>query len=174
MSAGSSPNPLLFVSWPADGPLLFNLVLFQPEIAPNTGAIMRLSANVGCRLHLIEPLGFTLDDQKLRRAGMDYRDRAVVVTHRSLEAWLELAQPSRVFALSNLGTTVYTEIAYRPDDSLLLGPESFGLPDEVINAPFITEVIRIPMQPDVRSLNLANAAAVAVYEAWRQHSFATI
>ncbi len=134
---------------------------------------MRLAANVGCRLHLIEPLGFTLDDQKLRRAGMDYRDRAVVVVHKDLSAWLEAAQPSRVFALSNKGEKRFTDVEYENDDSLLLGPESVGLPDEVLRATFVTEVIHIPMQPGVRSLNLANAAAIAIYEAWRQHSFVT-
>jgi tRNA (cytidine/uridine-2'-O-)-methyltransferase len=133
---------------------------------------MRLAANVGCRLHLIEPLGFTLDDQKLRRAGMDYRDRAVVVTHEDLRAWLTDASPQRVFALSNRGQRRYSDVEYEAGDSFLLGPESVGLPDEVMRAAFVTEVINIPMQPGVRSLNLANAAAIAVYEAWRQHSFA--
>ncbi|MGH8959434.1 MAG: tRNA (cytidine(34)-2'-O)-methyltransferase [Acidimicrobiia bacterium] len=151
---------------------MFNLVLYRPEIAPNTGACMRLAANVGCRLHLIEPLGFTLDDQKLRRAGMDYRDRAVVVTHQDLAAWIKYARPRRVFAFSNKGETRYSDVDYEIGDSLLLGPESVGLPDEVLSAKFVTEVVSIPMQPGVRSLNLANAAAIAVYEAWRQQSFA--
>jgi tRNA (cytidine/uridine-2'-O-)-methyltransferase len=133
---------------------------------------MRLAANVGCRLHLIEPLGFTLDDQKLRRAGMDYRDRATVITHRDLAAWLADAKPARIFAFSNRGTRNYADIAYSQDDSFLFGPESVGLPEDVVSSPFITEVVQIPMQPGVRSLNLANAASIAVYEAWRQHSFA--
>ncbi len=135
---------------------------------------MRLAANVGCRLHLIEPLGFTLDDRKLRRAGMDYRDRAVVVTHRDLAGWLRDARPRRVFALSNKGHKTYAEVDFEEDDSLLLGPESAGLPDDVMSASFVTEVINIPMQPGVRSLNLANAAAIVVYEAWRQNSFAIV
>jgi tRNA (cytidine/uridine-2'-O-)-methyltransferase len=133
---------------------------------------MRLAANAGCRLHLIEPLGFTLDDRKLRRAGMDYRDRAVVFTHRDLSTWLSDANPQRVFALSNKGIRRYSDLEYEPGDSFLLGPESVGLPDEVMSAGFVTEVVSIPMQPGVRSLNLANAAAIVVYEAWRQHSFA--
>jgi tRNA (cytidine/uridine-2'-O-)-methyltransferase len=133
---------------------------------------MRLAANVGCRLHLIEPLGFKLDDQKLRRAGMDYRDRAVVVTHEDLGAWLRNERPRRVFAFSNQGETRYSDVNYQQGDSLLFGPESVGLPDDVMHAPFVTSVVQIPMQPGVRSLNLANAASIAVYEAWRQHSFA--
>jgi tRNA (cytidine/uridine-2'-O-)-methyltransferase len=133
---------------------------------------MRLAANAGCRLHLIEPLGFTLDDRKLRRAGMDYRDRAVVFVHQDLSTWLIDANPQRVFALSNKGNRRYSDVEYEPGDSFLLGPESVGLPDEVMSAAFVTGVVSIPMQPGVRSLNLANAAAIAVYEAWRQHSFA--
>lgn len=133
---------------------------------------MRLAANVGCWLHLIEPLGFSLDDQKLRRASMDYRDRAVVEVHPDVEAWQAVARPQRVFALSGRGERTYADINYREGDSVLLGPESVGLPDEIMNAPFVTEVVHIPMQPGVRSLNLANAAAIAVYEAWRQHAFA--
>ena len=134
---------------------------------------MRLAANVGCRLHLIEPFGFTLDDQKLRRAGMDYRDRAVVVTHHDISAWINDSHPHRIFAFSNKGDRRYSDVDYEIGDSLLFGPESVGLPDEVMRAPFVTDVVQIPMQPGVRSLNLANAAAIAVYEAWRQHSFIT-
>lgn len=132
---------------------------------------MRLAANVGCRLHLIEPLGFELDDARLRRAGMDYRDRAVVSTHQDLAAWIKVARPRRVFAFSNQGDTRYSDIDYEIGDSLLFGPESIGLPEDVMRAPFVTDVVQIPMQPGVRSLNLANAASIAVYEAWRQHSF---
>ena len=133
---------------------------------------MRLAANVGCRLHLIEPLGFALDDSRLRRAGMDYRDRAVVVTHQGVAAWINDARPRRIFAFSNQGDTRYSDIDYEIGDSLLFGPESVGLPEDVMRAPFVTDVVQIPMQPGVRSLNLASAASVAVYEAWRQHSFA--
>jgi tRNA (cytidine/uridine-2'-O-)-methyltransferase len=161
---------LLCASWRAEAGL-FNLVLYRPEIAPNTGACMRLAANAGCHLHLIEPLGFALDDSKLRRAGMDYRDRAVVVVHHDLAAWIKDAGPRRVFAFSNQGETRYSDVGYEIGDSLLFGPESVGLPDDVMRAPFVTDLVQIPMQPGVRSLNLANAAAIAVYEAWRQHSF---
>lgn len=150
---------------------MFHLVLYHPEIPPNTGNCMRLAANSGSTLHLIEPLGFTLDDTKLRRAGMDYRDRAVVRVHPDLESWLKTAQPSRVYALAKTGASRYTDVGFRPGDSFLLGPESVGLPEEVLKANYVTAVLHIPMQPGVRSLNLANAASVVVYEAWRQNGF---
>ncbi|HEY7563616.1 MAG TPA: tRNA (cytidine(34)-2'-O)-methyltransferase [Acidimicrobiia bacterium] len=152
---------------------MFNLVLYHPEIPPNTGNCMRLAANTGATLHLIEPLGFTLDDAKLRRAGMDYRDLAVTRVHRDLETWLEQSRPARVFALAKTGPTRYTEVAFAEGDSFLLGPESVGLPVEVLDAAFVTQVIHIPMQAGVRSLNLANAASIVLYEAWRQLGFAT-
>ena len=150
---------------------MFEVVLYHPEIPPNTGNTMRLAANTGCTLHLIEPLGFTLDDAKLRRAGMDYRDKAVVRVHPDLDAWRKHAQPDRVFALAKVGTTRYTDVEYKRGDSFLFGPESVGLPPEVFEAEFVTAVLNIPMQPEVRSLNLANAVAIVIYEAWRQHSF---
>jgi tRNA (cytidine/uridine-2'-O-)-methyltransferase len=151
---------------------MFQVVLFRPEIPQNTGSVMRLCANVGTPLHLIEPLGFDLDDAKLRRAGMDYRDRAVVHVHPDLEHWWALGQPGRVYALAGKAETAYTEVDFREDDAFLFGPESVGLPPETLDAPWITERLRIPMQPDVRSLNLANAVSVVVYEAWRQLDFA--
>jgi tRNA (cytidine/uridine-2'-O-)-methyltransferase len=150
---------------------LFDIVLYRPEIPPNTGNCMRLAANTGCRLHLIEPLGFTLDDTKLRRAGMDYRDRAVVHVHPDVEAWRASAGNSRVFALSGSGTTRYSDVAFERGDSFLFGPESVGLPVEILRAGWLTDVLRIPMQAGVRSLNLANAASIVIYEAWRQHGF---
>jgi tRNA (cytidine/uridine-2'-O-)-methyltransferase len=150
---------------------MFDIVLFRPEIPPNTGNCMRLAANTGCRLHLIEPLGFALDDAKLRRAGMDYRDRAVVQVHADLNVWRTSANPSRVFALSGSGKARYSDIRFERGDSLLFGPESVGLPGEVLAAPWVTEVLCIPMQTGVRSLNLANAVSVVIYEAWRQHGF---
>jgi tRNA (cytidine/uridine-2'-O-)-methyltransferase len=150
---------------------LFDIVLYRPEIPPNTGNCMRLAANTGCRLHLIEPLGFTLDDSKLRRAGMDYRDRAVVNVHPDLETWRASAGTSRVFALSGSGSTRYSDVAFVEGDSFLFGPESVGLPVEILRAGWITDVLRIPMQAGVRSLNLANAASIVIYEAWRQHGF---
>jgi tRNA (cytidine/uridine-2'-O-)-methyltransferase len=150
---------------------LFDIVLYHPEIPPNTGNCMRLAANTGCRLHLIEPLGFTLDDTKLRRAGMDYRDRAVVHVHPDIEAWRASAAGSRVFALSGSGSTRYSDVAFTQGDSFLFGPESVGLPVQIMRAGWITDVLRIPMRAGVRSLNLANAASIVIYEAWRQQGF---
>ena len=150
---------------------MFEIVLFHPEIPPNTGNCMRLAANTGCRLHLIEPLGFTLDETKLRRAGMDYRDRAVVEVHADLASWRAAAAPDRVLALSSSGTSRYTEVSFQAGDSLLFGPESVGLPTDVLEADWISDVVHIPMQTGVRSLNLANAVSVVIYEAWRQHGF---
>ena len=151
---------------------MFDIVYFQPEIPPNTGNAMRLAAVTGCRLHLIEPLGFDMDDARLRRAGMDYRDKAVVTVHTSLDHWRESAGPTRVFALTVDAETLYSDVAYRPDDSFLFGPESTGLPDEVKALSWLEGRLRLPMVPGVRSLNLSNSAAVVVYEAWRQQSFA--
>lgn len=131
---------------------------------------MRLAANTGATLHLIEPLGFVLDDTKLRRAGMDYRDRAVVRVHTDLDAW-RMSHNGAIYAFSNQGEIVYSTVRFEPGDALLFGPESVGLPAGVMEAGFVTAVLRIPMQPVVRSLNLANAAAVANYEAWRQNGF---
>ncbi len=150
---------------------MFEIVLYHPEIPPNTGNTMRLAANTGCTLHLIEPLGFTLDDAKLRRAGMDYRDKAVVRVHADLDSWRKQAHPGRVFALAKIGTTRYTDVGFKAGDSFLFGPESVGLPSDVLEAEFVTDVLNIPMQPEVRSLNLANAVAIVIYEAWRQHRF---
>ena len=147
---------------------MFSIVLYQPEIPPNTGAIMRLAANTGCRLHLIEPLGFEMSDARLRRAGMDYRDKAVTKVHGNLSDWLEATRPPRVIAFSPHGSRWHSDLDYQPGDALLFGPESVGLPPEVLSAPWVDHTVRIPMLPDVRSLNLANSAAIAVYEAWRQ------
>jgi tRNA (cytidine/uridine-2'-O-)-methyltransferase len=151
---------------------VFDIVLFQPEIPPNTGNAMRLAAVTGCRLHLIEPLGFDLDDAKLRRAGMDYRDRAVVTVHPDLTTWRQERRPERVFALTVDADRVYTDVAYLPGDCLLFGPESVGLPDDVKQLDWVTDRLRLPMLPGVRSLNLANSVSVVVYEAWRQNGFA--
>jgi tRNA (cytidine/uridine-2'-O-)-methyltransferase len=151
---------------------MFDVVLHTPEIPPNTGNAMRLCANTGCTLHLIEPLGFELDDARLRRAGMDYRDKAVVRVHDDLAAWREVARPGRVFAFAKRGEVVVDQVAYLPGDSLLFGSESVGLPDEILGADWIDAVVRIPMRPGLRSLNLSNSVAIAVYEAWRQHTYA--
>ncbi|MEX0757565.1 MAG: tRNA (cytidine(34)-2'-O)-methyltransferase [Acidimicrobiia bacterium] len=150
---------------------MFHVVLFHPEIPPNTGNAMRLSANTGATLHLIEPLGFDMDDAKLRRAGMDYRDRATVHRHADLDAWFDAVRPARVFALAKSGTTRYDRVAFQPGDALLFGPESVGLPPDVLADPRLTDVLTIPMRPGVRSLNLSNSVALVVYEAWRQAGF---
>lgn len=150
---------------------MFDVVFYRPEIPPNTGNAMRLAAVTGCRLHLIEPLGYTLDDARLRRAGMDYRDRATVTVHADLESCAAVLAGCRVFAFTVDASLAYTEVTYREGDVLLFGPESVGLPVAVQHHPWVTERVRIPMVPAVRSLNLSNAAAVAVYEAWRQHGF---
>lgn len=150
---------------------MFDIVFYTPEIPPNTGNAMRLAAVTGCRLHLIEPLGFDMDDARLRRAGMDYRDRATFQVHEDLESWRRSSAPERVFALTVEAETVYTDVAFRAGDAFLFGPESVGLPDEVKNLRWIDAQLRIPMIPDVRSINLSNTAAIVVYEAWRQTGF---
>jgi tRNA (cytidine/uridine-2'-O-)-methyltransferase len=151
---------------------MFNVVLHEPEIPPNTGNLMRLTVNTGCRLHLIHPLGFDIDEARLRRAGLDYREYAAVIHHDSFALFLEEARPSRVIAFSQHGRTLYTEVAFEPGDALVFGKESVGLPQEIVEADAIDVVARIPIAAGGRSLNLANAAAIAVYEAWRQHDFA--
>lgn len=150
---------------------MFDVVLYTPEIPPNTGNAMRLAAVTGSRLHLIEPLGFDLEDAKLRRAGMDYRDRAVVGVHPDLESWRASIKPSRVFAFTVDGEQVYSDISYREGDALLFGPESVGLPDSVQSLDWVGQRVRLPMLPGVRSINLSNAVAIVVYEAWRQLGF---
>ena len=150
---------------------MFHIVLYQPEIPPNTGNIIRLCANSGAMLHLIHPLGFTLDDSKLRRAGLDYHEWAEVREYDKLEDFLEAQQPLRLFACSTRGRRNYAEVAYQPGDTLLFGPETRGLPQAVLDALPDEHLIRIPMQPGNRSLNLSNAVAVVLYEAWRQQGF---
>lgn len=152
---------------------MFNIVLFQPEIPPNTGNVVRLASNTGCQLHLVRPLGFTLEDKQLRRAGLDYHEYASVQVHENWELFLEARRPARIFALSTKGTVRYTDAAFQPGDYFLFGPESRGLPPERREAPEITAVLTLPMLPHSRSLNLANSVAVVVYEAWRQAGFAS-
>ncbi len=147
------------------------VVLFRPEIPPNTGNIMRLCANTGAILHLIHPLGFVLDDRRLRRAGLDYRERAVVREHSGFDQFLAEVAPARLFAFSQRGDRAYAAVHYTPRDHLLFGPESGGLPVELLGHPAVDEVLSIPMAPGGRSLNLSNAVAVALYEAWRQLGF---
>lgn len=144
-------------------------ILFcSPQIPNNTGATMRLAAVTGAELHLARPLGFDMDDAKLRRAGVDYRDQAATFVHDSLEDAYSALLPARVFAFTAHAETPHTDIAYQPGDVLLFGPEPTGLAPDVLADPCITARVRIPMRPGMRSLNLANAAAIAVYEAWRQ------
>ncbi len=150
---------------------MFHVVLYQPEIPPNTGNVIRLCANTGCHLHLIEPLGFELEDRRLRRAGLDYHEWATVRRHPDLETFQRLSAPGRLFAFSTAGDRHYTGVAWRPGDALLFGPETRGLPRELLDSLGPARVLRIPMRPGVRSLNLSNAVAVAVYEAWRQQGF---
>ncbi|MCG6656629.1 tRNA (uridine(34)/cytosine(34)/5-carboxymethylaminomethyluridine(34)-2'-O)-methyltransferase TrmL [Halomonas campisalis] len=151
---------------------MLDVVLYQPEIPPNTGNLIRLCANTGFHLHLIEPLGFALDDKRLRRAGLDYHEWAAVKVHRDWPAFLEAVRPARVFAVSTRGRTGYHEPAYREGDVLLFGPETRGLPQALLDALPEAQRLRIPMLPESRSLNLSNACAVIVFEAWRQLGYA--
>lgn len=144
----------------------------EPAIAPNTGNAIRLAAVTGSELHLIEPLGFDLSEPKLRRAGLDYHDLASVTVHRDLTSAWDALQPRHVYAFTAHADTRHTEIHYEPGDILLFGPEPTGLPEPVLSDPHVTARVRIPMLAGRRSLNLANAASIAVYEAWRQHDFA--
>jgi tRNA (cytidine/uridine-2'-O-)-methyltransferase len=148
-----------------------HVVLFQPEIPPNTGNVIRLCANTGAALHLIRPLGFDLDDRKLRRAGLDYHEFARVAVHDDLDAFLAAVSPRRLFAVSTRGRARYDRVAYADDDALLFGPETRGLPQEVLDALPEEQRLRLPMRPGNRSLNLSNAVAVIVFEAWRQTDF---
>jgi len=151
---------------------VFNLILFEPEIPPNTGNVIRLCANTGIGLHLIEPLGFDLDDKRLRRAGLDYREYASVAVHPGLEECLQDLGSPRLFALSTRGGTRYDRVQYRLGDALILGPETRGLPAAVLQSVPPGQRLRIPMREGSRSLNLSNAAAVVAFEAWRQSGFA--
>ncbi len=150
---------------------VFHLMFHEPCIPPNTGNAIRLAAGTGCHLHLIEPLGFDLSEPKLRRAGLDYHDLASVTVHANLAAAWEALRPERVYAFTTHATTRFTDVAYRENDVLLFGTEPTGLPEAVLSDPHITDRLRIPMLPGRRSMNLSNAAAVTVYEAWRQLGF---
>ncbi|MDC1513430.1 tRNA (uridine(34)/cytosine(34)/5-carboxymethylaminomethyluridine(34)-2'-O)-methyltransferase TrmL [Porticoccaceae bacterium] len=151
---------------------MLDIVLYQPEIPPNTGNIIRLCANTGFRLHLIEPLGFDLDDKKLRRAGLDYREFQSLKVHASLEDYQQSQQPKKIYALSTKGKVGYSSARFEEGDALLFGPETRGLPEEVRDSLGTDQVLRLPMQKHSRSLNLSNTVSIIVYEAWRQLDFA--
>jgi tRNA (cytidine/uridine-2'-O-)-methyltransferase len=152
--------------------MVFRILFHTPESPGNTGNAIRLAAITGAELHLVEPLGFDFSDAKLRRAGLDYHDLAVVTVHKTIDAAWEALQPERVYAFTSDGETSYADISYLPGDVLLFGPESVGLPEELKHDPHVTSRVRLPMLPSLRSLNLANAASIAVFEAWRQNGFA--
>ncbi|MCK5902114.1 MAG: tRNA (cytidine(34)-2'-O)-methyltransferase [Cocleimonas sp.] len=150
---------------------MFHIALYQPEIPPNTGNIMRISANTGSTLHLIHPLGFDMDAKKLRRAGLDYRDLAVVKEHTDFQSFIEKMGHKTIYALTTKANINYTHTRFNPDDILLFGPETRGLPDEVLSTLDEQHKLRIPMVADRRSLNLSNTVAIMVYEALRQQHF---
>ena len=156
---------------------MFDVILYQPEIPPNTGNVIRLCANTGARLHLVAPLGFSLEDKQLRRAGLDYHEYARVQLHDSLDAALLAieranAAPPRLFALSTRGRTRFDMPRYAAGDAFVFGPETRGLPSGVLESLPPEQRLRLPMRPDNRSLNLSNSVAIVVFEAWRQHGFA--
>ena len=149
---------------------MFDVVLFRPEIPPNAGNVIRLCANSGCRLHLVEPLGFSMDDRQLKRAGLDYHELACVTVHRDWETCEKALGPRR-FAFTTRGATGHAQVSYREGDAFVFGPETAGLPEAMLERFAAESRIRIPMIPGNRSLNLSNAVAVVVYEAWRQNAF---
>ena len=147
---------------------MLNLVLFQPEIPSNTGSIIRLSANMGIGLHLIKPFGFEMDDKKLRRAGLDYKELAQIFEYENFQDYLNIAKPKRIFAVSSKVNKNYSEVEYQKNDSFLFGPETRGLPKEILDQ---YQGITLPMQEGSRSLNLSNCVSIVAYEAWRQLNF---
>lgn len=150
---------------------MLHIALYEPEIPPNTGNIIRLCANMGAQLHLIEPLGFKVDDTKLKRAGLDYHDWTQIIMHENYHEFTQAMQMKRVFACSTKGKRLYTEIKFQDEDVLLFGPETRGLPEIVRHSFDIDHIIKLPMVPNNRSLNLSNAVAIIAYEAWRQLDF---
>jgi tRNA (cytidine/uridine-2'-O-)-methyltransferase len=151
---------------------MYHVILFQPEIPPNTGNIIRLCANCGAQLHLIRPLGFEMSDKQLRRAGLDYHEFAEIAVHDHLDAFLDRVRPPRLFACSTRGGHHYSEAAFAPGDAFLFGPETRGLPATILDTLPAAQCLRIPMRPKNRSLNLSNAVAIVIFEAWRQQGFA--
>ena len=150
---------------------MMSIILFEPEIPPNTGNVMRLAANTGFKLHLIRPLGFELDDKQLRRAGLDYREWADVNTYENYQEFIISCEFNNLYAFTTRAQKTYSEADFRPGDALLFGPESRGLPAEILNSLSGDKKLRIPMVPASRSLNLSNTVSIAVYEAWRQQRF---
>ena len=150
---------------------MFHVVLFQPEIPPNTGNVIRLCANTGATLHLIEPLGFGIDHARMRRAGLDYHELTSFTLHPSLDHFIEKVKPNRLFAFSSKATVRFDTVRYERNDALMFGPETRGLPTEVLDRLPKEHRLTLPMRPCNRSLNLSNSVAVTVYEAWRQHGF---
>ncbi len=150
---------------------IIHVILYEPEIPPNTGNIIRLCANTGAQLHLVRPLGFDLDDKQLRRAGLDYHEYAEMKVHDDLDACLKTLPDARLFALTTKATSHYHEAVFQAGDALLFGPESRGLPKDILDSLAPEQRLRLPMLPQNRSLNLSNSVAVAVYEAWRQMGF---
>ena len=150
---------------------MFHVILYQPEIPPNTGNIIRLCANTGSQLHLVRPLGFDLDDRQLRRAGLDYHEYAAVRVHDDLAACLQTLPDARLYAFTTKATRHYHQTAYQPGDAFLFGPESRGLPEQVLGQLAPDRLLRLPMLPHSRSLNLSNAVTATVFEAWRQNGF---
>ena len=151
---------------------MFHIVLYEPEIPPNTGNIIRLAANTGCHLHLIEPLGFEMDEKRLRRAGLDYAEWARVERYPDLQSLRQRLDYHRLYAFSTHGKQNHSSVSYEPGDALLFGPETRGLPRELLQELPEDTVLRLPMRSESRSMNLSNCVAVAVYEAWRQQGFA--
>ena len=151
---------------------MINILLYKPLIPHNTGNIIRLCANIGAKLHLVKPLGFSLEDKNLRRAGLDYFDMSIVTIHSSFDDYVSKHDVDRIFATSVKAKTIYTEIKYKIDDTLLFGPEDIGLPEEIYKT--IPNKIKIPMQPNNRSINLSNAVAIVSYEVWRQLGFSNL
>jgi len=152
---------------------MIHVVLYEPEIPPNTGNIIRLCANTGAQLHLIHPLGFELDDAKLLRAGLDYHEWVDVHEHDYLNAFIDSIKPEKMYAVSTRGKTLYSEAEYPDNVALLFGPETRGLPQALLDELPDSDILRLPMLPDSRSLNLSNATAIFVYEAWKQNNFQT-
>lgn len=152
---------------------MFNIVLFEPEIPPNTGNIIRLAANTDSKLHLIEPLGFELDEKRLKRAGLDYHEWANVILYKSYDDFISKNPNASLYALSTKATQVFSDVAFKANDYFIFGPETRGLPAQVLYAPSISKLLTLPMAENSRSLNLSNTVSIVIYEAWRQNNYQT-